>query len=43
MAEIANNLKRSSSSFKKTDLGIESIPEAYLKDNFRLQPSFFTI
>ena len=36
MAEVANNLKRSSSSMKKGDFGLESIPDAYLKENFKL-------
>ena len=43
MAEVANNLKRSSSNTKKPELGIENIPDIYLKQNFRLSQSFFSI
>ena len=43
MAEVAHNLKRSSSNTKKPELGIENIPDEYLKENYRLPASFFTI
>ena len=44
MAEIAINLKRSSSNSKKLegmDLGL--VPQGMFRDNFRLDKDFFTI
>ena len=44
MAEIAHNLKRSSSNSKKLEgMDLKLIPEEMYRKNFRLSNSFFTI
>lgn len=44
MAELANNLKRSSSSFnKEAGEGIEMVADEYFREHFRLPGGFFTI
>lgn len=44
MAELAHNLKRSSSSnTKETGVGLEMIADEYFREHFRLPGGFFTI
>ena len=44
MAEIANNLKRSSSNARLIEgMDLNLVPEEYFKSNFRLNATFFTI
>ena len=44
MAEMANNLKRSSSNTKKLEgMDLKVIPEEMFKENFRLSNNFFRI
>lgn len=43
MAELASNLKRSSSSNLKESNGIEMVADEYFREHFRLPGGFFTI
>ena len=44
MAEIANNLKRSSSNTKKLEgMDIKTVPEEMFRENFRLSKDLFRI
>ena len=43
MAELASNLKRSSSNASQPDKSIDMVAEEYFREHFRLPGGFFTI
>ena len=43
MAELANNLKRSSSHLSQNGQGMEQIADEYFREHYRLPGGFFTI
>ena len=43
MAELANNLKRSSSNASQPDKSIDMVADEYFREHFRLPHGFFTI
>ena len=43
MAELANNLKRSSSNLSQPGEGLDQIAEEYFREHFRLPGGFFTV
>ena len=43
MAELASNLKRSSSHLSQPNQAMDMIAEEYFRDHFRLPGGFFTI
>jgi hypothetical protein len=43
MAELANNLKRSSSNLSQPGVGMDQIADEYFREHFRLPGGFFTV